>query len=50
MIQEVAQVSNPISKAVDFWNDIILEGYVTKFDVEMINSYHEVERHFFQGP
>ena len=49
-MQEVAQVSNPISIAVDFWIDSILEGYVTEFFVEAITSYSEVERQFFQGP
>ena len=38
LTQEVAQVSNPISRAVDFWIDRILEGYVTKFVVEAITS------------
>ena len=50
LTQEVAQVSNPISRAVDFWINNILEGYVTKFDLETITSYREAERHFFQGP
>ena len=46
----MAQVSNPISRAVDFWIDSILEGYVTEFVVEAITSYSKVERNFFQGP
>ena len=49
LTQEVAQVSNPISRSIDFWVDIILEGYVTMFIVEAITSYSQVERHFFQG-
>ena len=49
-MQEVAQVSNPISRVVDFRIDSRLEGYVTKFIVEAITSYSEAERHFFQGP
>ena len=44
------QVSNPISRVVDFWIDSILEGYVTEFIVEAITSYSVVEIHFFQGP
>ena len=44
------QVSNLMSRAVDFWIDSILEGYVTEFTVEVITSYREAERHFFQGP
>ena len=47
LTQEIAQVSNPISRAVDFWIDSILEGYVTEFVVEVIS---EAQRHFFQGP
>ena len=43
----MAQVSNPISRAVDFWIDSILEGYVTEFVVEAITLYSEGERHFF---
>ena len=50
LTQEVVQVSNAISRAVDFWIDSILEGYVTEFAVEAITSYSEVERHFFEGP
>ena len=50
LAQEVAQVSNLISRAVDFWIDNILEGYVTEFVIEAITSYREVERHFFKGP
>ena len=50
LTQEVAQVSSSISKVVDFWISSILEGYVTKFDVEAITLYSEAERHFFQGP
>ena len=50
LTQEVAQVSNPISRAGDFWTDSILEVYVTKFNVEETTSYSEAERYFFQGP
>ena len=45
-----SSASNPIYGAVDFWIDSILEGYVTEFAVEVITSYSEAERHFFQGP
>ena len=50
MTQEITQVSNPISRDVDFWIDSILEGYVTEFVVEAITSYSEAERKIFQGP
>ena len=41
---------NSISRAVDFWVDSILQGYITKFVVDTITSYREAERFFFQGP
>ena len=42
-------ISNPISRAVDFWVDSIFEGYITEFVVNTVTSYSEVERKFFQG-
>ena len=50
MVHEVNSVSNTISRAVNFWVDSILQGYITEFAVEAITSYSEVERMFFQGP
>ena len=50
MTQEVAQVSNPICRAVDFWIDSTLEGYVTEFAIEAITSHIEAKRPFSQGP
>ena len=50
MIHEVTKVINSIFGAIDFWVDSILQGYITKFAVETITSYSEVERIFFQGP
>ena len=49
MIHEVTKVSNSIFRAIDFWVDNILQGYITEFAVETITSYSEVERIFFQG-
>ena len=43
-------MSNPISRAVDFWVNGILQGYITEFAVETITSYSEAERNVFQGP
>ena len=48
--QRLKSVSNPVLTAVDFWVDSILEGYITKFVVDTITSYSEVERKNFQGP
>ena len=36
LIHEVTSVSNPISRAIDFWVNNILQGYITEFVVEMI--------------
>ena len=50
MVREIISVSNTISRAVDFWVDSILQGYITEFAVEAITSYSEAEIIFFQGP
>ena len=50
LICELTSVSNPISRAVDFWGDSVFKGYITEFVVETITSYSEVEINFFQGP
>ena len=50
LVHEVTNVSNPISRAVDFWVDSILQGYIIEFTIDTITSYSEAERNFFQGP
>ena len=50
LVREVTSVSSPISRAIDFWVDSILQGYITKFAVDTITSYSEAEINFFQGP
>ena len=50
LIEQLEGVNNPISRVVDFWIDIILEGYITEFVVDTITSYSEAERKKFQGP
>ena len=50
LVHEITSVSNTVSRAVDFWVDSILQGYITEFEVEKITSYSEAERIFFQGP
>ena len=49
LVHEVTSVSNTITRAVNFWVDSILQGYITEFAVDTITSYSEVERNFFQG-
>ena len=36
-----------MSRAVDFWVDSILEGYITEFVVDTITSYNKAEVIFF---
>ena len=43
LIQKVTSVSKSISRAVDFCVDSILQGYMTKFAIDTITSYSEVE-------
>ena len=50
MVREVTSVSNTISRDVDLWVDIILQGYIIEFEVKAIASYSEAERKIFQGP
>ena len=38
------RVNNLISKAVEFWVDSILDGYITEFVVDTITSYSEAKR------
>ena len=49
MVREVTSVSDTISRAVDFWVESILQGYISELAVEAITSYSEAERKFFQG-
>ena len=46
LIERLKRVDNPVSRAMDFWVDSILEGYITKFVVDTITSYSDVERFF----
>jgi hypothetical protein len=36
LVRQLNFVSNPTTRAIDFWLDIILGGYVTKFAVDCI--------------
>ena len=44
LVHKVTSASNTISRAIDFWVESILQGYITKFVVEAITSYSEAER------
>ena len=49
VIQRLKNTYNSISRVVDFWINNLLEGFVTKFAVDMLKSYCEEERLFFKG-
>ena len=50
MIQQLQEVENRASRAIEMWLDIILEGYITEFVVNIVKSYSDAEREFFKGP
>jgi len=44
LIQQLKELSNLISCAIDFWIDSILRGYITEFAIEYTRSYSTTER------
>ena len=49
LIENVKNLDNPITRAVDFWLASVLEGFVTEFAVDQRKSFSEAERYFFKG-
>ena len=49
VIHRLERTYNPISHAVDYWLNSLLEGFVTEFSVETLKDYNEAERYFFKG-
>ena len=43
LIERLKRVRNPVSRAINFSMDIILQGYITEFVVDTITSYSDVE-------
>ena len=50
LIQELQEIDNKASQAVESWLDSILQGYITDFVVETNKSFREVETEFFSRP
>ena len=50
LIQWLKCVNRKISRVIDFWFNIILEGYIIEFVFDTVKSYTEVEQEFFRGP
>jgi hypothetical protein len=49
LIKKVKRVDNIMSRAVDHWFASSIGGYITKFVVDRVESYSQVERYFFKG-
>ena len=50
MIQWLKKVDNGALRSIKVLIDSNLEGYITEFVVDIVKSYSDVERKFFQGP
>jgi hypothetical protein len=49
-IAQLQQVDNKFTRAVDFWLDNIVAGFITEFAVDTAKSYNAVEKEFLKGP
>jgi hypothetical protein len=49
LVSIVKRIDNPVSRAVDFWLNSLLEGFITEFAVDTRKSFSEAERNFFQA-
>jgi hypothetical protein len=43
-------VNNKFTRAVDFWLDSIVAGFITKFAVDTAKSYNAAKQEFLRGP
>jgi hypothetical protein len=50
LIKKIKRVDNVVSREVDHWFDSTIGGYITKFDVDGVESYSQAERYFFKRP
>jgi hypothetical protein len=49
-IAQLQQVDNKFTRAVDFWLDSIVAGFITEFAVDTAKSYNAAEKEFLRGP
>jgi hypothetical protein len=49
-IEQLQQVNNKFTHAVDFWLDSIVAGFITEFAVDTTKSYNTAEKEFLRGP
>jgi hypothetical protein len=43
-------VNNKFTRAIDFWLESIVAGFITKFAVDTMKSYNATEKEFLRGP
>ena len=48
-IQRLKKIEKSTSRAVNFWLNNLLEGFITEFAVDTLKDYSEAERVFFKG-
>jgi hypothetical protein len=46
---QLQQVNNKFTRAIDFWLDIIVAGFITKFAVDTAKSYNAAGQDFLTG-
>jgi hypothetical protein len=49
-VEQLQQVNNKFTRAVDFWLDSIVAGFITEFAVDTAKSYNATEQEFLRGP
>jgi hypothetical protein len=49
LIRQLNTISNKVSRAIDFWLNSVLGGYITEFAIDCTQSYSVIEREFFKG-
>jgi hypothetical protein len=49
-IARLKMVNNKFTRAIDFWLDIIVVGYITEFVVDISKSYSVSKHEFLKGP
>jgi hypothetical protein len=47
---QLQQVNNKFTRAVDFWLDTIVAGFITEFAVDTAKSYNTAKQEFLRGP
>jgi hypothetical protein len=50
LIRQVNSISNKVSRAIDYWLESVLGGYITEFSIDCTQSYNTAERELFKGP